>query len=98
VGLQRAITENRHLGYRRILRERPEYQTMIPAPVLMIWREFVENGRANTTATHELERGLTETVFEILGPKPPPVGTQEHIALLDDDARHRLGRVLRARD
>ena len=58
VSLQRAIGEGRHAGYRGILRERPEYQTMVPAPVLVIWREFVEDGRANTTASARVTAAL----------------------------------------
>jgi hypothetical protein len=58
VSLRRAIGEGRHAGYQGILRERPEYQTMVPAPVLVIWREFVEDGRANTTASARVTAAL----------------------------------------
>jgi predicted component of type VI protein secretion system len=63
VALQRAIAENRHLGYRGILRERPDYQTLRPAPVLAIWRELVEDGRANTMASPRV-RAVLDRVDE----------------------------------
>jgi hypothetical protein len=52
VALQRAVAENRHLFY-GVLRDRdsPNAQTQGRSPVLAVWRELVEDGRANTSAS-----------------------------------------------
>ncbi len=57
VGLQRAIGEDRHLGA-GILRERSDSQWSRRAPLLVIWREFAEDGRANTTASAGVREAL----------------------------------------
>jgi hypothetical protein len=60
VALQRAIAEDRHLGHRGVLRERPQVQTWRPAPVFVIWREFTEDGRANTMASERVRAALNQ--------------------------------------
>lgn len=57
VTLRRAITEDRHLS--GVVRERSDnHWTMRNAPLLVIWREFVEDGRANTTASASVREVL----------------------------------------
>ncbi len=58
VALGRAVAENRHVGYAGILREQPDHKTWRPAAVAAIWREFVEDGRANTMASPTVRAAL----------------------------------------
>lgn len=51
VSLQAALASGNHLGYRGILREVPQQQTMRPVPVLALWADMVEDGRAQTSAS-----------------------------------------------
>ena len=57
VALRRVIAEDRHLS-EGIRRERPDRQWMRNAPLLVIWREFVDDGRANTTASPRVREAL----------------------------------------
>jgi len=48
--LQRVIAAGQHVQHSGILLERPGYESAWPAPQLVIWREYVRDGRANTMA------------------------------------------------
>jgi hypothetical protein len=58
VALRRAIAEDRHLGYQGVLREVPDVRTWRHAPVLAVWRELVEDGRAVTSASATVREAL----------------------------------------
>ncbi len=57
IALRRAIAEDRHLGV-GVRRERSHDQWPRDAPLLVIWREFVDDGRANTTASANVREAL----------------------------------------
>jgi hypothetical protein len=57
ITLRRAIAEDRHLSV-GVRRERPDDQWPRDAPLLVIWREFVDDGRANTTASANVRKAL----------------------------------------
>lgn len=57
IALRRAITEDRHLSV-GVRRERADSQWPRDAPLLVIWREFVDDGRANTTASASVGEAL----------------------------------------
>jgi hypothetical protein len=57
IALRRAIAEDRHLSV-GVRRERSADQWPRDAPLLAIWREFVEDGRANTTASASVREAL----------------------------------------
>jgi hypothetical protein len=59
IALRRAIAEDRHLQF-GVLRDRddPMAQTMGGPPVLAIWRELVEAGRANNAASPRVRDAL----------------------------------------
>jgi hypothetical protein len=59
VALRRAVAENRRLFY-GVLRDRddPSAQTQGHPPVLAVWRELVEDGRANTSASARVRAAL----------------------------------------
>ena len=58
IALRRLIAQDNHLSYRGILRDEPYSQTMRPSPVLTIWRELVEDGRAATSASSKVRSAL----------------------------------------
>jgi hypothetical protein len=57
IALRRAIAEDRHLS-EGVRLKRSENQWPRNAPLLVIWREFVEDGRANTTASPNVREAL----------------------------------------
>jgi cytochrome c556 len=57
VALRRAIAEDRHLDY-GVLRDRSDNHWARNPPYLVIWREFVDDGRANTTASPRIREAL----------------------------------------
>jgi hypothetical protein len=57
IALRRAIAEDRHLSV-GVRRERSDEQWPRDAPLLVIWREFVDDGRANTTASASVREAL----------------------------------------
>ena len=57
IALRRAIAEDRHLSV-GVRRERSDDQWPRNAPLLVIWREFVNDGRANTTASASVREAL----------------------------------------
>jgi hypothetical protein len=56
ISLRRAIAEDRHLS--GVRRERSDDQWPRQGPLLVIWREFVDDGRANTTASMNVREAL----------------------------------------
>jgi hypothetical protein len=57
IALRRAIDKDRHLDI-GVLRERSDDQWPRDAPLLVIWRELVDDGRANTTASASVREAL----------------------------------------
>lgn len=57
IALRRAIAEDRHLSV-GVRRERRDDQWPRDAPLIVIWREFVDDGRANTTASMSVREAL----------------------------------------
>lgn len=57
IALRRAIAEDRHLS-EGIRLKRSDDQWPRDAPLLVIWREFVDDGRANTTASPSVREAL----------------------------------------
>jgi hypothetical protein len=57
IALRRAIAEDRHLS-EGVRRERSDNHWPRDAPLLVIWREFVDDGRANTTASASVREAL----------------------------------------
>jgi hypothetical protein len=57
IALRRAIAEDRHLSV-GVRRERFDDRWPRDAPLLVIWREFVDDGRANTTASASVRESL----------------------------------------
>ena len=57
IALRRAIGEDHHLSI-GVRRERSYDQWPRDGPILIIWREFVDDGRANTTASASVREAL----------------------------------------
>ncbi len=57
IALRRATAEDNHLSV-GVRRERSDDQWPRDAPYLVIWREFVDDGRANTTASASVREAL----------------------------------------
>jgi hypothetical protein len=57
IALLRAIAEDRHLS-EGVRLKRSDGQWPRDAPLLVIWREFVDDGRANTTASPSVREAL----------------------------------------
>ena len=57
IALRRALAEDRHLSG-GVRRERSDGRWSRDAPLLVIWREFVDDGRANTTASASVREAL----------------------------------------
>jgi hypothetical protein len=57
IALRRAIAEDRHLSD-GVHRKRSDNQWPRDAPLLVIWREYVEDGRANTMASPSIREVL----------------------------------------
>jgi len=57
IALRRAIAEDHHLSV-GVRRERSADEWPRDVPLLVIWREFVDDGRANTTASASVREVL----------------------------------------
>ena len=57
IALRRAIAEDRHLS-EGVRLKRSDHQWPRDTPLLVIWREFVDDGRANTTASPSVREAL----------------------------------------
>ena len=57
IAMRRAIAEDRHVSI-GVRRERSDSEWPRDAPLLVIWREFVDDGRANTTASASVRDAL----------------------------------------
>jgi hypothetical protein len=62
IALRRAIAEDRHLSD-GVRLKRSDHEWPRNVPLLVIWREFIEDGRANTTAS----AGVREAVGRVEG-------------------------------
>jgi hypothetical protein len=72
IALRRAIAEDRHLSD-GVHRKRSDNQWPRDAPLLVIWREYVEDGRANTMASPSIREvlGRVEGATDVFNSNTP---------------------------